>query len=355
MSAPSPAKRQKSGDGAAAASSSSSAADAPSQDVILVTGASGLVGRALQAVVADPNPPARGPPLPRVVGERYVWLSSKDGDLRDPGACRAIFARHRPTHVIHLAAFVGGLFRNLQFGVEFFNHNMHMTMNILECCKEFGVRKCVSCLSTCIFPDKTAYPIDETMLHDGPPHSSNAGYAYAKRMIDVLNRQYSREYGCHFTSVIPTNIYGPHDNFNIQDGHVVPGLLHKLKLACDAGEDLPVWGSGTPLRQFIFSEDLARLFVWVLRNYDDAEPIILSTDPKDEISIGDVARFIAGSRPEFKGKVAFDTTKSDGQFKKTASNAKLRRLLPAFEFTPFSEGIQKTADWFFENYATARK
>ena len=130
------------------------------------------------------------------------------------------------------------------------------------------VAKLVSCLSTCIFPDKTTYPIDETMLHTGPPHSSNAGYAYAKRMIDVLNRCYNEEYGCQFTSVIPTNIYGPHDNFNLEDSHVIPGLIHKACIAKDAGADFVVWGSGTPLRQFIYSNDLAKLMIWTLRSYD---------------------------------------------------------------------------------------
>ena len=129
------------------------------------------------------------------------------------------------------------------------------------------VKRLVSCLSTCIFPDKTTYPIDETMVHNGPPHSSNEGYAYAKRMIDVMNRCYASEYGCCFTSIIPTNIYGPHDNFSIEDGHVIPGLIHKCYLAKRDGTPFTIWGSGAPLRQFICSSDLAALTVWVLRNY----------------------------------------------------------------------------------------
>lgn len=106
-----------------------------------------------------------------------------------------------------------------------------MNDNVMEACRIYGVTKLVSCLSTCIFPDKTTYPIDETMIHNGAPHSSNIGYAYAKRMIDVLNVCYHEEYGCNFTSIIPTNIYGPHDNYNIEDGHVIPGLIHKTYLA----------------------------------------------------------------------------------------------------------------------------
>jgi GDP-L-fucose synthase len=173
-------------------------------------------------------------------------------------------------------------------------------------------------------------------------------------MIDVLNRCYSNQYGSQFTSVIPTNIYGPHDNFNIQDGHVIPGLIHKMKMAMDGGPDFKIWGSGTPLRQFIYSEDLAKLFVWALYNYDDPSPIIFSTDESSEISIADVARSIAKAA-KYPKELEFDTTKSDGQFKKTADNSKLKALLPDFQFTPFEQGIQTTVDWFWENYEVARK
>ena len=317
------------------------------ENVIVVTGASGLVGRAIQSVVNSPDHVPQG-------NERWIFLSSKDGDLRDPAATLAIFEKHKPTHVIHLAAFVGGLFRNMQFGVQFFEDNMHMTMNVLKTAHQFGVQKCISCLSTCIFPDKTSYPINETMVHDGAPHSSNEGYAYSKRMIDVLNRCYSNQYGCHFTSVIPTNIYGPYDNFNIQDGHVIPGLIHKMKKAIDGGPDFKIWGSGAPLRQFIYSEDLAKLFVWALYNYNDSTPIIFSTDESSEISIADVAKEIAKAA-KYTKELQFDTTKSDGQFKKTADNAKLMSLYPDFQFTSFEEGIQKTVEWFWTNYDVARK
>mmetsp|Transcript_106515 Transcript_106515/g.308742 ORF Transcript_106515/g.308742 Transcript_106515/m.308742 type:complete len:253 (-) Transcript_106515:107-865(-) len=252
----------------------------------------------------------------------------------------------------------------------------------MECCRIFGVRKLVSCLSTCIFPDQTTYPIDESMVHDGPPHKSNEGYAYAKRMIDVLNRCYSDEYGCNMTSIIPTNIYGPHDNFNIENGHVIPGLIHKAFLAKQSGEDLHIWGSGTPLRQFIFSQDLAALTVWTLRDYHDPEPIILSVGEEEEVSIKDVALMVAEGwfgcepnpsppshthphtppqHPSRKAsglpleRVVFDTDKSDGQFKKTACNKKLRKLQPSYKFKPIKQGIQESVDWFFANYEAARK
>lgn len=229
-----------------------------------------------------------------------------------------------------------------------------MNDNIFEACREFGVAKLVSCLSTCIFPDKTTYPIDETMVHNGPPHPSNEGYAYAKRMIDVLNRSYFEEYGLRYTSVIPTNIYGPHDNFSIEDGHVIPGLIHKCYLAQKEGRDFVIWGSGRPLRQFIHSSDLAALTVWTLRKYDSIEPIILSVGEEDEVSIGDVAKLVAEAMG-FTGNVVMDATKADGQYKKTASNAKLRSLLPEYRFKPIAEGIRETVAWFKEHYEEARK
>jgi len=216
------------------------------------------------------------------------------------------------------------------------------------------VSKLVSCLSTCIFPDKTSYPIDETMIHNGPPHSSNEGYAYAKRMIDVLNRCYNDQYGCNFTSVVPTNIFGPHDNFSIEDVHVLPGLMHKCYKAMQGEGDFTIWGSGTPLRQFIFSEDLGALMIWVMRSYTSAEPIILSVGEEDEVSIKDAAMAVVKGM-EYTGNVVFDTSKSDGQHKKTASNAKLKQLYPEFQFTPFDEAVRKTCLWFKENYETARK
>ncbi|XP_013375493.1 PREDICTED: GDP-L-fucose synthase isoform X1 [Chinchilla lanigera] len=232
--------------------------------------------------------------------------------------------------------------------------NVHINDNVLHSAFEVGTRKVVSCLSTCIFPDKTTYPIDETMIHNGPPHSSNFGYSYAKRMIDVQNRAYFQQHGCTFTAVIPTNVFGPHDNFNIEDGHVLPGLIHKVHLAKSSGSALTVWGTGKPRRQFIYSLDLARLFIWVLREYSEVEPIILSVGEEDEVSIKEAAEAVVEAMG-FHGEVTFDTTKSDGQFKKTASNGKLRTYLPDFQFTPFKQAVKETCTWFTDNYEQARK
>lgn len=263
------------------------------QKVVMVTGGTGLVGRAIQAVVGEND---------KHKEEKWIFLSSKDADLTDYASTKAVFEKHKPTHVIHLAAMVGGLFKNMSYNLDFLRKNLAINDNVLQCSHESNVQKCVSCLSTCIFPDKTTYPIDETMIHNGPPHSSNYGYSYAKRMIDVQNRGYHDQHGRNFTSVIPTNIYGAYDNYHLKDSHVIPGLIHKIYNAKKNGTDLTAWGTGSPLRQFIYSKDLARLFIWTLEEYDSIEPIILSVPEESEVSIKDIVHMVAKAA-DFKGKI----------------------------------------------------
>jgi len=310
----------------------------------LVTGGSGLVGQGIKQVLQSDQ-------LKRD-DEQWIFLSSKDADLTSETETLVLFEKHRPTHVIHLAALVGGLFANLRANCDFFRMNMRMNDNVLACAHKLDVRKVVSCLSTCIFPDATTYPIDETMVHNGPPHPSNFGYSYAKRMIDVQNKAYNQQFGRLYTSVIPCNVFGPHDNFNIQNGHVIPGLINKAHKAKTDGTAFEIWGTGSPLRQFIYSLDLAKLFVWVLREYEEIDPIILASD--DEVTIKEVAMKIRDAS-KFEGEVKFLTDKADGQYKKTASNAKLRRYLPDFKFTPLETSIGETVQWFTDHYETARK
>lgn len=311
--------------------------------VVLVTGGNGLVGRGIAAALESNLP-----------NEKWIFLSSKDGDLTDANQTDEIFKKHKPTHVVHLAAKVGGLFANMRGNLDFFRENMQMNDNVLDACRRYNVKKAVSCLSTCVFPDKITYPIDETMIHNGAPHSSNFGYSYAKRMIDVMNRAYREQYGCKFSSIIPTNVFGCFDNFNIDNGHVLPGLIHKFYLAKKNNTNVSVWGTGKALRQFIFNEDLGRLIIWVLREYEEVDPIILSVDEKDEINIGKAAELVSKAM-DFKGEIVYDTTKADGQYKKTASNAKLRGYLPQFQFTDIEAALHKTCQWFEENYDSARK
>jgi len=296
----------------------------------LVTGGTGLVG---SAIIADVK-----------VGRNY--------DLTNPEICDSMFNEHKPTHVIHCAAKVGGLGGNMNYKGEYFHDNIMINTNVIESARKAGVTNLVSFLSTCVFPDNIEYPLTEKKIHLGEPHFSNYPYAYAKRMADIQIRAYREQYGVKYTSVIPCNIYGPNDNFSLEHGHVIPMLMHKLYLAQQRNEDFVVWGSGKPLREFIFSKDVAKLAEWALHNYDESEPIIFSTS--NEISIMDLVDLLV-TEFEFKGKVIFDDSKPDGQFRKPSDNSKLKSYLPNFEFTSIEEGIKETVYWFQENYDRARK
>ncbi len=298
---------------------------------IMVTGGSGLVGSTINA---------------------DIKLSSKDADLRNWNETISIFEKYKPDEVIHCAGKVGGVGSNMNYKGEFFYDNIMINTNVLEACRITGVKKVVSFLSTCIFPDDIEYPLTEKKIHIGEPHNSNYAYAYAKRMLDIQSRAYKEQYGVNYTCVIPTNIYGPNDNFNLENGHVLPALIHKCYLAKKNNTDFVVWGSGKPLREFIYSEDVGRLTEWALNNYEEEEPIIFSTS--DEISIGNVAEMVVYYMG-FKGKLILDDEKPDGQFRKPSDNSKLKSYLPDFEFTPIDKGIEKSVNWFVENYEEARK
>jgi len=308
---------------------------------ILVTGGTGLVGHGIKQIENEYN-------------DEFIFLSSKDCDLENLNQTRILFEKEKPDYVIHLAACVGGLFKNMNYKVDMFEKNTLINYNVLNCCHDYNVKKVVSCLSTCIFPDKTTYPINEDMLHNGPPHSSNDAYAYAKRMLEVHSKAYQSQFGDHFICVIPTNIYGENDNYSIENGHVIPSLIHKCYLAKQKGRPFIVCGTGKPLRQFIYSIDLAKLIMWSLLEYNEKESIILSVNEEDEISIEQVATQIA-KEFDYENYLVFDTSFSDGQFKKTADNSKLIKLNPNFIFTPIHDGIKKSVKWFITNYHSCRK
>jgi GDP-L-fucose synthase len=314
---------------------------------VLVTGGSGLVGKGIESFIKKNHLHQE---------HEFIFCSSRDCDLSSLDETRKLFEKHQPDFVIHLAAKVGGLFKNMNFKVDMLEQNMLINFNVLRCCHDFNVKKCVSCLSTCIFPDKTTYPINEEMLHNGPPHNSNDAYAYAKRMIEIHSKAYNEQYpnGCVFQCVIPTNIYGPHDNYNLEDAHVIPALIHRCKLCKDEGKDFIVKGSGKPLRQFIYSEDLGELIVWTLFNYEGKDSLILSVEEKEEVTIDHVALAIARCY-NYEHKLVYDTNFSDGQYKKTADNSKLMSLHGEFNFTSIDEGIEKSVNWFINNFQSARK
>jgi GDP-L-fucose synthase len=299
---------------------------------ILVTGGNGLVGS-------------------EFIGDQYYKPSSKQYDLIDKDQTYRLMLKGFDS-IIHCAAKVGGVGANMNYKGEFFYNNIMMNTNVIEGARLSGVKNLVAFLSTCVFPDKVDYPLTEKKIHLGEPHFSNNAYAYAKRMTEVQIRSYNEQYGLNYKSVIPTNIYGPNDNYDLENGHVLPALIHKCYLARENKTPLTIWGSGKPLREFIFSKDVAKLTEWVLYNYNENEPIILSTS--EEISIKEVVNVIT-ELMNFKGDVIFDTSKPDGQYRKPSDNTKIKNYQPNFKFTPFYEGLKETIEFFENNYSIVRK
>ena len=298
---------------------------------VLVTGGYGMVGSAM---------------------ESQIKLSRETCDLTNPKQTEKLFQLIKPDGVIHCAGKVGGIGGNSNYKGEYFYDNLMINTNVIEASRRAGVKNLVAFLSTCVFPDKVKYPLTVDQIQLGEPHESNYPYAYAKRMADVQIRAYREQYGINYTSIIPSNIYGPNDNFNLDHGHVMPMLIHKLYLAKKNKTDFTVWGSGKPLREFIYSKDIAKIAEWALFNYEGTDPLIISGD--EEISIKDLVGLLVDEF-KFKGKVVFDKTKPDGQLRKPSDNSKIKELLPDFEYTPFEQGIKETVNWFIENYDEARK
>lgn len=315
---------------------------------IIVTGGSGLVGSAIKEIIINDL----------YKEDSFIFLSSKDVDLTNYDSTYNTFKNllkdGEETYIIHLAANVGGLFKNLNNNSEMFESNMLINMNVLKAGHNLGIQRIVSILSTCIFPDIVSYPIIEESLHNGTPHNSNCGYAYAKRMLEVQSKLYQRDFKRNYICVIPTNIYGSYDNFHLEDGHVIPALIHKCYLSKIENKPFVVMGSGKPLRQFIYSIDLAKLILWSLFEYKERENIILSVSEMEEVSIKAVAEIIA-EKMDYKSNLIFDTSKADGQYKKSVSNQKLLSLYPDFKFISIHEGLNETINWFLHNYPNIRK
>ena len=303
--------------------------------MILITGSSGLVGNSINI-------------------NNSLTPNSSKVNLLHYNQINQFLQNNKVDTIIHLAANVGGLFKNMNHKVQMLEDNLQMNFNLIKAAHANNIQKIILCLSTCIFPDNIKYPINENDLHKGQPHFSNDSYAYAKRMAHIHASAYNQQYNRQYISIIPTNIYGIHDNFHLEDAHVIPALIHKAYLAKKNNTKFIVMGSGKPLRQFIFSKDLGFLIQKISELYDNCEPIILA--PTTEYSIGYIAQIIAD---KFNVDLEFDNTSADGQYKKTADNSRLMEFLKKnnidFQFTPIEKGLSETIDWFIANYDNVRK
>ena len=314
---------------------------------ILITGGTGLVGKALNNISTNYN-------------YTFTFLSSKDCDLTNFNQTKQLFHKIQPDFVIHLAANVGGLYKNMNYKTQILEDNLLINYNVIKCCHDFKIKKCISILSTCIYPDKINYPIKEEDLHNGPPHNSNDAYAYSKRILEIHCKNYNEQYNDNFICLIPTNIYGENDNFHLEKSHVIPGLIHKCYLSFINNTDFIIKGTGKPLRQFIYSKDLAILIMWFIENYNSKENIILAPPENKEISIKNLSEiilhyFYKNINSNKNINIKFDTTFSDGQYKKTVSNNKFNNFYPDFKFTDINLGIDNTIKWFLNNYPNIRQ
>lgn len=292
---------------------------------ILVTGGSGLVGKYLKDFLPD-----------------ALYLSSKDCDLRDYYKTCKLFREYEPDVVIHLAAKVGGILDNLKYPVEYIEDNLFINTNIVNACHEFNVENLISVLSTCIYPDKNkTYPMKETDLFNGPPAQSNFSYAIAKRSMAAHISAYIDQYNKNWSCLIPSNLYGKHDNF-IDDSksHYVASLIKKIYYSRD--NKINLWGTGKPLRQFMYAQDLAKIIcIMIERNITG----IFNVSPDQNYSIEEIARIALQACNKYDFKIDFDTSKPDGQYRKDVCSQKIMSKIPDFKFTPLEEGIKLTYNY----------
>ena len=286
---------------------------------ILVTGGKGMVGKHLQEILPE-----------------AVYIGSRDYDLRDWLDVEKLFEIYNPTHVIHLAAKVGGIQDNLAKPAEYFDDNILINTNVLKMCKWYNVKRFVGILSTCIYPDVVEkYPMKEKDMFLGPPAKSNFSYGYAKRSLAVQVDAYNKQYDTKYNYLTPCNLYSEHDNFNNESKmHFMTALLKKIKLS---KETLNLLGTGKPLRQFMYAGDLARIIKEVINN-DITDSFNVA--PSENLSIDEMAN-ISLNILNKNLKIKYSKPELDGQFRKDVCNKKLLTYFPNFKFTNFEEGIKK--------------
>ncbi len=305
---------------------------------ILVTGGSGMVGSCIKEIVDDQN--------------TWIFISSKQCDLTNQNEVDNLFKLKRPDYVIHLAADVGGLFKNLSNLSEVFKNNIRMNENVLEACNKYDVKRGIFCLSSCVYPDKpTKYPMNESMIYESSPHPSNEGYAYSKRMMEMQCRKYNEQFGREYICLIPVNLYGPYDNFNIKTGHSIPSMIHRFYNAKKNNLSFEKYGTGNALRQFLYSKDFAKIILKTLFEYKSLKPINCCDS---EISINEVTNLIC-KYSNFNSKNITNIDAPDGCLRRTIDNNYFKEIFPNFKFTKLDDGLIETINWFKNNYEQCRK
>jgi len=269
-------------------------------------------------------------------------------DLRDAAAVRRFYTETRPEYVIVAAAKVGGIVANNRSPVEFLRENLQIQDNVIGGAGETGVRKLLFLGSSCIYPRHAPQPIPESALLTGPLEPTNEAYAIAKIAGIRLAQAYARQYGARFISAMPTNLYGPGDNFDLETSHVLPAMIRKFSDAAERGEPtVTLWGSGTPRREFLHVDDLADAVLFLLRHYEDPE--IINVGWGTDVSIAELAGMVA-AETGFRGGILWDDTRPDGTPRKLMDVSRLTALGWQARI-PLAEGIRSVCRWWREESA----
>lgn len=311
---------------------------------ILVTGGSGMVGSSIKELVSIYS------------NYEFKFLSSKACDLRDPIACEKLFSDGNFDIIIHLASVVSGLYGNLTNNYRMLVDNVKINTNILECCRKYKIKRLINTLSTCIFGNDLKYPLTSDQMYDKKPDSSNEGYSKSKRLLATGSELLTKCSELEVVSLIPTNLYGYKDNYNLQDGHVLPVLIAKTYLAQKNNKPLIIKGLGKSFRQFIYSEDLAKIILHFVdcKLNKQFNQLIVGPQVKEEITIKQLVNKIV-KEFNFNGEIVYDSSFCEGQFKKTVNDAELLAYIPNFKFTSLDIALKETIDYFIQNYDTVRK
>jgi GDP-L-fucose synthase len=296
---------------------------------VLVTGGSGFLGKRLK--MREPT---------------WQYVSSKDYDLINPIEVKQMFKEIRPDAVVHLAARVGGIKDNAENQALFYYQNVMMNTNIIHEAYLAGIPRVLSSLSTCAFPDKLEhYPFSEKDFHKGSPTETNFSYGYSKRMLHVQSAAYRKQYGMNYSTFCPSNLYGPQDHFGSSSSHFVAALVHKFANLCD-NKVIELWGTGTPLRQQLYVDDLCEIIPILLERHNSDIPLIVA--PNENLSVHKMSQII--TEVDKKRSVSFTFNgKLDGQYRKDGDNSMFLDLVGGYNFTSFREGIDKTYKWYIEN------